>query len=430
MLALHTLVCGLFAAVAAPDPSALPSPLGLREALAIFRQRGLDALIADEAVAVARADELVAGAIPNPSLSASVGRTFGYDASCAGCSGTAFGAGLSDSAALSDTLTGKRGLRLQTAARALEAARLTREDARRTLELQLAQALVTLAAAEAQLGVAREVAASLGRTRQVNEKRLQAGAVSEADVARAEAAELQALQVVDQASQAWRAAQIGVAFLLGSRAASAELRAEPKLLDYSVPTPLGTASREALLADAEAARPDLKAARAQQERARSSIALAERQRLPDLAVSLAYAQEGTGASSISPPTLTLGVQLPLPIFYRQQGEIARAQADERTQRLQERKLLAQVAADVDASLAAFTSARARALRSEGRLLDRARRARDLVQVQHEKGAASLLEVLDAQRTYAAVASDRFTQLAAYWSAAYALLAATGKELAP
>ena len=429
MLGLPTFVCGLLAA-ATLSPAPLPSPLGLAQALQIFRERGFDALIADEAVAVARADELAAGAIANPTLSASVGRTFGYDASCAGCSGTAFGVGLADGAALSDSITGKRGLRLEVAGKALRAAKLQRLEAQRTLEVQVAQSLVQLAAAEAQLVVSKEVAASMGRTRQVNEKRLALGAVSEADVARAEAAELQALQLVDVAAQSVRAAQIAVAFLLGARQAPADLRADPKLLDFTVPAALAAASRDSLVEKAEGSRPDLKAAAAQEDRAQSSVALASRLRVPDVAVSLNYAQEGSGSSAIAPPTFTLGLSLPLPILYRQQGELARAEADQRTQALQRRRLLAQVAADVDGALASFQSARARAERSEGRLLDRARRARDLVQVQHDKGVATLLDLLDAQRTYAAVASDRLAQLAAYWSAAYALLAATGQELSP
>ena len=429
MFVLPTFVCGLLAA-ASLSPAAIPSPLGLATALQIFRERGLDALIADEAVAAARADELSAGAIANPTLSASVGRTFGYDASCAGCSGTAFGVGLSDGAALSDSITGKRGLRLAVARKALQAAKLQRAEAQRTLEVQVAQALIQLAAAEAQLSVSKEVAASMARTRQVNERRLAAGAVSEADVARAEAAELQALQLVDVAAQSLRAAQISIAFLLGAREASADLRADPALLNFVVPTALVAVSRDSLIEKAERARPDVQAAAAQEERAKASVELAGRQRVPDVAVSVNYSQEGTGASAIAPPTFTVGLSLPLPFLYRQQGEIARAEADQRSQALQRRRLSAQLISDVDTSLANFQSARSRAERSEGRLLDRARRARDLVQVQHDKGVASLLDLLDAQRTYAAVASDRLVQLAAYWSAAYALLAATGQELSP
>src|SRR5436309_440117 len=130
------MLCALLAAAAA---ASLPPTIGLSEALRLFRQQGFDALLADEAVNLARADELAAAAVANPTLSGSVGRSFGYDpAACPGCSATAFGLGIADGAAISDSLLGKRGLRLSVARAALEAAKRSRADAQRTLELQVA----------------------------------------------------------------------------------------------------------------------------------------------------------------------------------------------------------------------------------------------------------------------------------------------------
>ena len=65
---------------------------------------------------------------------------------------------------------------------------------------------------------------------------------------------------------------------------------------------------------------------------------------------------------------------------------------------------------------------------QGRLLDRAKRARDLVEIQYKKGAASLLELLDAQRTFIATNVEYYQDLATYWSSIFALEQATGMEL--
>ena len=65
---------------------------------------------------------------------------------------------------------------------------------------------------------------------------------------------------------------------------------------------------------------------------------------------------------------------------------------------------------------------------EGRLLDRARRARDLTALQYEKGATSLLDYLDAQRTYIAVNAEYLQDLANYWDAVFQLEAASATEL--
>src|SRR6266853_2064978 len=114
-----------FLLAAAAEPG-LPPVLTLPEALRLFRERSFDLLLADAQVAAARGDQAAAGAVPNPALSGSVGRSFGYDATaCPGCSALSLGAGISDQAAVSELLSGKRGLRVDAARAAAEAARLS-----------------------------------------------------------------------------------------------------------------------------------------------------------------------------------------------------------------------------------------------------------------------------------------------------------------
>ena len=62
------------------------------------------------------------------------------------------------------------------------------------------------------------------------------------------------------------------------------------------------------------------------------------------------------------------------------------------------------------------------------LLARAGRARDLVRLQYEKGAASLFEFLDAQRTYLGVQAESLQTLNDYWTAVFQMEQAAGVEL--
>jgi cobalt-zinc-cadmium efflux system outer membrane protein len=158
------------------------------------------------------------------------------------------------------------------------------------------------------------------------------------------------------------------------------------------------------------------------------VALSKRQRFPDVALSLQYTQEGTGQDAVTPPTATLGLSLPLPLYYQQQGEIAKAEADRRSWWLQEARLEAQVSADVWSAHAVFTAAQRMVDRMETRLLGRARLARDLVQIQYRKGAASLLDYLDAERTYIAAQVEYLNDLTAYWTAVFQLEQAVGTSL--
>ena len=132
--------------------------------------------------------------------------------------------------------------------------------------------------------------------------------------------------------------------------------------------------------------------------------------------------------AVQPPTLSFGIGGTLPLFYFQRGEIMKASADLRVQQLQRAKAEAAVVADVEAGYNSFVSTRRLVARMEARLLDRSRRARDLVSLQYQKGAASLLEYLDAQRTFIANNEEYLQDLANYWTAVYQLEAAIGMDL--
>ena len=256
-------------------------------------------------------------------------------------------------------------------------------------------------------------------------KRYAAGAVSEADVARAEVQKLEADQSVDAARQLLQSATAGLAYLLGFPDTPPDFDVAG---DLTHTAPIVVPARPELLQEAFAVRPDLAAVKSQLERTRSAVALARRERVPDFLPSASYSREGTGQSAIQPPTITFGLSFTPPLFYNYRGEIARAEADLHAQQVTERKIEAQIASDVSTAVAAWTGARGRTSRMEGRLLDRAARARDLVRLQYEKGAVSLFEFLDAQRTYVATRSEYLQNLNDYWTAVFQLEQATGMEM--
>jgi cobalt-zinc-cadmium efflux system outer membrane protein len=202
----------------------------------------------------------------------------------------------------------------------------------------------------------------------------------------------------------------------------------PDLEHFAVPPGLAAPDPDALLAAAREARPDLAAALRQRERTEAALALARRQRFPDVSLSFNYSQQGTTPSATTPPTFTFGVSIPIPLLYRQQGEIRRAEADLASQSIASAKVEAQVATDVESGLADWQAAGSLARRMEGGLLERARRARDLVEIQYRKGAASLLDFLDAQRTYVATSAEYRQDLVAYWTAVFKLEQAVGRSL--
>ncbi len=421
-------------ATAGASGEPLPSPLTLEEALRLFRQRGYDLLIADAAVLGARGDLVAAGQVANPNLSLSVGRVYHYDpnaAGCEGCSRYSYDAGISDSAATFDLLIGKRRLKVRVARAALEAARQSRADAERTLVSLVKQQYVQAAEAREALGFARETASATAETFRLIDLRYTAGAVSEADSARAEVAKLEAEQAVAAAEQALAAAKGLLAYYLGVRHGPVpDFDIDEGVLKYAVPPGVANRSPEEFYRLGLEHRPDLAAARAQVESTNAALALARRERIPDTTLSLLYAQTGTGQSSIQPPTATAGLSFNVPVFYRQKGEIIRAEANLRTEELARDKVEAEVVSDVRTAVTAFTAAREQVERMEGRLLERARKALDLVDLQYNNGAASLLDLLDARRTWIATNAEYRQDLTNYWTAFFQLEQAVGMELRP
>jgi cobalt-zinc-cadmium efflux system outer membrane protein len=431
-----------------PDATQLPSTLSLAQALELFHTRGLDLLIAEAQIRGAEGAVRIAGASPNPSFNVSGANAITYLANeasqqnCrlngANCPAWSFGAGLSDSAALSDWLSGKRGLRLDVARNALAAAKLARVDAERSLSLQVKIAYVQLAQSVVSRRFAREVAETNKGTLKRYQDRYSLGSINEGDLERVEVQKLQSDQALDAADQTVQQARATLAFLLGVRGAVSDYDVDTKVLDFAVPTPLNAPSETELMKTAFEHRPDLQSLGYTKQQAQAQIKLTQRQRIPDVAVSLNYAWGGYGGFSTNGPPqgplVGVGLSLPLPVFYNLEGEVKQAQAAYDASALQEAKLTAQVANDVGQALAAFNASRKVIERLEGPrrdgggTLQSALGALESIAVQREKGAADLTAYLDALRTYIATRNDYFNQLTNYWSAVFQLEAAVGKEL--
>lgn len=419
--------------VLVPLPPELPTTLTLDDTLRIFRARGLDLLIADAQVNAAEGDVHAARAVPNPNVSAGAGPVFNYSAKettdrpCPGCQQYAVQWGISDNGAIFDSLSGKRGLRIDASRAALKSARLTRTDAERQLIAQVKQAFIGVALAKQALEFSQEVQKSLTQTLDLSKLRYPS-VINEGDLARIEVQKLEADQGADGAQLTVRQAQVALAMLLGVRGAVPDFDVDRSLDKFVVPNMLTATSEQDLFNKAIEARPDLKSALAQMDRADASLALAERQRFPDVALFAQYTQLGMGQNVGQPMNLIFGLSMNLPVFYQQKGEVMKAEADRDTQALQRQKTLAQIASDVTQSWAAFTASRDLVQRMEGSLLERAKRAKEIIEVQYKNGGATLIDFLDAQRTYIATNLEYLSDLSAYWSSVYQLEQAIGTEI--
>ena len=305
--------CATALAEVVPPPVDIPQKLSLDEALAIFRAKSFDLLIAEANVRSVEGDQKIASAIPNLQANVGYGRVLNYDAvaQCggdgSGCSPNQWTVGLSDNSAIEDSLSGKRQLRVDVAKNALQAAKLGRADAQRTLEFQVKQAYVQMVLAQQALDFAGEVAKSNQTTLDLNKRRYAAGAIDEGDLARVETAKLEADQAVDTATLSLRQARVALAFLLGVRGRVPEFGVDHDTLKYRVPGALQNSTPEALLRQAFETRPDLRALGYQKQRAQ---ALDRPRQAPGVprhrALRRTTRRPASASAAIQPPTLTSG----------------------------------------------------------------------------------------------------------------------------
>jgi cobalt-zinc-cadmium efflux system outer membrane protein len=407
---------------------AVPAQLHLTDALRLFRQHGLDLILAEAAVEGARGDTLLASAAPNPAFSGGLGRSFACTGG--GCSALAWSFGASDGSALFDSVSGKRRLRVNAANLALDVARKGEADARRLLESLLRQSYLGAVAARQTLGTQKEAQATLAHLAELIGERYQHGSISEVEVLKIATEKLTADQQVERSQQALDAAKAQLAFLLGARGRVPVFTVDAELPGYAIPAALQGATVDSLLDLARKQRPDLAGATLDRERAEASVRASQRLRFPDVALSAGVSGQGSYASAIAPPTFSFGLTLTPPIFNRYQGEIVKARADLAVRKTQLAKTEAQVLNDVQTAFSQWKSAKGRLERAERELLEHAKRTRDLVQLQYQKGAASLLEYLDAQRMLISTRLDYQGDLSDYWQAVVLIGEAVGSEIGP
>jgi cobalt-zinc-cadmium efflux system outer membrane protein len=406
------------AASSAALPAALPAGLSLNEARARALRQNSDFRIAQIQVDAALAQLRVAREFPNPTLGLSTAKisTDGTP------EGTPLGNQLYNRAydsivSLSQLFqVAKRGLLRDAATAGLHAAQFQREDARRLLVQAVTQAYAAALSARAQAEVLAESAGKLRHEADIAAHRYQAGDLSASDRTRLEiAAEQDELGAEVERATAL-ASVVALETLLGQPKPDGATRLTDTLdsLLRETPPDLAAASVES--------RPDVAAAAESVRQAEANLTLQRRQRIPDVTVSVQYERNPPGQTN----TVGLGVSLPLPLWNRSNGEILAAQAARAQAQAQLDKVRIQMSSEVASARVAYREAAARAERYRGSLLPKSREATRSVSYAFDKGGATLVDLLEAERSdnairVAAVQADADTAVAGV-----ALLSALGR----
>jgi cobalt-zinc-cadmium efflux system outer membrane protein len=314
----------------------------------------------------------------------------------------------------------KRELRLESARKSTDIAASTYADQERTMLFNLRNAFVQVLQAKAVQQNARVNLAYWDRELDVNRKRLAAGDLAQVDLDRLELQRVQFESDLETALVNLRTAKIQILTLMNDRTAidRFDVTGAYDFLDRLQPL---EEFRDAALG----ARPDLKEAVQNVELAKANHQLAVANGSTDPTFSLDLAR--------NPPIpfyFGISISIPLRIFDRNQGEKARTAVDIRRNEHAEDATKAQVYSDVDSAYYTVVSTLNLLRPYRDKYLKLAEDTRNRVAFSYQNGGASLLDYLDAEKSYRDTRLAYLTLIGSYLTAAAQMNMAVGREVIP
>jgi cobalt-zinc-cadmium efflux system outer membrane protein len=292
-------------------------------------------------------------------------------------------------------------------------------DNERTLTLNVASQFIGALLAQANLDLAENNLASFQQTVDISQASFQAGAMSEGDLLKIKLQMLQFQTDVSAAKLARVQALASLRQLLGYESIPENYEVAGDL-EYK-PVKLG---EDDLKAMALRQRPDVRAAQLGVTAAQSQYTLAKANGKKDLGVTFTYNHLG----GVNAGSLFFNIQMP--IFDRNQGEIARTQyAITQSQELSGEQSSIALTDVVNAYESLRTNDQVVQLYQSG-YLKQSQDSRDISQYAYQRGAATLLDFLDAERSYRATEFAYRQALASYMAALEELRAAVGTRSLP
>lgn len=313
----------------------------------------------------------------------------------------------------------KRQARYQAAKDQTAQTRSLVADSERGLTFQVATLFINVQLDESTLGLAKQDLKSFQNTVDVGESQYKSGGISENDFLKIKLQLLQFQNDLEQAQLARVQALSDLRQLLGYESVPADYDVESSFDYLPLMVQLDDLELRALQN-----RPDLRAAQQGVTAANSQLTLARANGKQDVTVSGNYSH----VNGINAATLLLSI--PIPVFNRNQGEIARSRFA--ITQAEEQKLAAngQVLTDVKDAYESLQSNDRVVNLYRSSYLDVAQKSRDISEFAYRRGAISLLDFLDAERTYRATQLAYRQSLAAYLLALEQIREAVGVRNLP
>jgi cobalt-zinc-cadmium efflux system outer membrane protein len=368
---------------------------------------------------LSKADEITAALKPNPVLTSTNASFPVFSPSQLTLNNIANNQSFVESLGYLFERGGKREKRIQVAQDTTIVAARNALDSERQLTFQTKQSFIAVLLAKSALNLAQDDLKSFATVVDVNRERFRTGDLAEADFMKIELQRLQFEQDVSAAELALAQARSDLRQNVGFEGLSADFDVDGELAFTR-----HTVALDTLLRDAEDTRPDLMAARGSVKLAEDTVALATSNRARDVTGEVEYDRAGPLNG------LGVGLSIELPFHDRNQGNIAQSKVAVRQATELEAQARTVVRTDVANALNAFHNSEQVLGLFESGYLSRARQSLDIATYVYQGGNGTLLDLLDAERTYRTTELAYRQALAAYMTSVEQINLAVGRQVIP
>jgi cobalt-zinc-cadmium efflux system outer membrane protein len=319
----------------------------------------------------------------------------------------------------------KRELRLESAKEGTQISGSQHEDLERNLIFDLRSLFIQTLQAKAVLELARADLQYYDKIIEISRVRFRDGAIGQIDLDRIELLRVQYESEIQTATVNLSTAKIQLLQLLDDRTPLDKFDVYGTFEFSDKMQPLET-FREIALNN----RPDLRAALESVQQAMTNHKLAAANGSTDPTFGAWYTYNPSFNNPYDQQTLGLNVSIPLRIFDRNQGEKKRTLLDIGRNKQLAEAVREQVFSDVDSAYEQVQSNIALLMPYRDKYKDQATRVRDTVTYSYQRGAASLMDFLNAQSDYRAVQLAYLQLVGAYMTTVSQLNLAVGREETP
>lgn len=324
-------------------------------------------------------------------------------------------------------LFGKRAAEMATRAQGIKAAQSDYADTVRQRVADVTQAFYAVLEARELLRVARQDVENLELVEAVLVKAVAAGGRPAVELSRIRLDLLNSRRTQREAEAAVATARASLQAFLGQTHATSLIDVAGSL----DATPTGEVlPADASFAVAEQGRPDIQALRDRVAQADADVLNQHRRAFPEVTPNLWYTRQYQVKSMGVPnaDSWNAALSVTLPFFDRNQGNRIRAASESARSRYELQAALVALRAEIETVLQELHAARANAELLTGEQLKLAAEVRDTITRAYKAGGRTLLETLDANRTYNETYRAAISTRANFWRALYRYYAVIGRQV--